>query len=270
MLHRRMQWFAGVAFIILLAGCTRPERQPALYQVSTLPALMQGAYDGVVSFGELRRHGDIGLGTINALDGEMILLDGHAWQVRADGRIRQVPDGRTTPFAVATFFDEDRMFDIAGPLDMPGLAGALDRELPSNNFFYVVRLDGRFAYIKTRSVRPQKPPYPTLVEASKSQTVFERENVQGTLVAVRCPAFAAGINMPGWHMHFLSKDHKIGGHVLALQLKGGRARLACLRQFDLVLPSKGRFVTADLGGTPLQTSRRSSSRRWLFLTFPQE
>ena len=78
----------------------RATRQPGtLYQVSTLQGLMAGAFDGVVTFGELRRHGDLGIGTLQGLDGEMILLDGQAWQARADGQVVRVADQQTTPFA---------------------------------------------------------------------------------------------------------------------------------------------------------------------------
>ena len=48
-----------------------------LFQVSTSTALVQGVYNGVVTIGELKQHGDFGLGTFDGLDGEMLALDGH-------------------------------------------------------------------------------------------------------------------------------------------------------------------------------------------------
>ena len=40
------------------------EREPhVLFQASTIGALLGGSYDGDLSFGELRSHGDLGLGT---------------------------------------------------------------------------------------------------------------------------------------------------------------------------------------------------------------
>ena len=54
-----------------------PEHEPhVLFQASTIGALLDGAYDGDVSFAQLAEHGDLGLGTFNALDGEMIAVDG--------------------------------------------------------------------------------------------------------------------------------------------------------------------------------------------------
>ena len=62
-----------------------------LFQTSTLQALMAGVYDGNLTFQELARHGDFGLGTLDALDGEMIALDGVFYQARADGRVSPWP-----------------------------------------------------------------------------------------------------------------------------------------------------------------------------------
>ena len=53
-----------------------------MYQVATLQSLMVGNYDGFVSVGELRKHGDIGVGTFERIDGEMIVLDGTVYQAR--------------------------------------------------------------------------------------------------------------------------------------------------------------------------------------------
>jgi acetolactate decarboxylase len=47
-----------------------------IYQTSVMSAVMDGLYEGSVTIGELARHGDFGVGTFNALDGEMVALDG--------------------------------------------------------------------------------------------------------------------------------------------------------------------------------------------------
>ncbi len=243
--------------LFVIAGCSQPQRHPAaLYQVSTLQALMEGAYDGTVTFDELSRQGDTGIGTFDALDGEMIMLDGRAWQIRADGLVLTVPPCQTTPFATVAPFHADQQVDLAGPLNMVGLATAIDIHLPTPNIFYLMRIDARFARMKTRSVPRQQPPYKPLLEVAKQQSVFEARDIDGTLIALRCPDYAKGINMPGWHMHFLSRDRRLGGHVLDLQLAHGQARLAHLRQFTMVLPSQGRFIEADLTRTTTQDLKK--------------
>ena len=44
----------------------------ALFQASTVSALLDGAYDGDLTFADLASQGDTGLGTLNGLDGELI------------------------------------------------------------------------------------------------------------------------------------------------------------------------------------------------------
>jgi alpha-acetolactate decarboxylase len=62
------------------------------YQVSTAAALVEGIYQGAVRVGTLREHGDLGLGTFENLDGEMVVVDGQFFQVRADGSVRECDD----------------------------------------------------------------------------------------------------------------------------------------------------------------------------------
>ncbi len=57
-----------------------------LYQVSTAGALVEGVYQGAVTVGMVREHGDFGLGTFEDLDGEMIVLDGHVYRVSSTRR----------------------------------------------------------------------------------------------------------------------------------------------------------------------------------------
>ncbi len=64
------------------------ERDPhVLFQASTIGALLDGAFDGDLSFAELAEHGDLGLGTLNRLDGEMIALDGEFFRADVDGAV---------------------------------------------------------------------------------------------------------------------------------------------------------------------------------------
>ena len=62
------------------------EHEPhVLFQASTIGALLDGAYEGDLSFAELAEHGDLGLGTLNGLDGEMIALDGRFYRADVEG-----------------------------------------------------------------------------------------------------------------------------------------------------------------------------------------
>ena len=82
------------------------EREPhVLFQASTIEALLHGAFEGDLSFGKLAEHGDLGLGTLNHLDGEMIAIDGKFFRADVDGEVSEIAAEERTPFAVVTAFE---------------------------------------------------------------------------------------------------------------------------------------------------------------------
>jgi acetolactate decarboxylase len=218
-----------------------------LYQVSTIDALLQGVYDGVLSIGELETHGDLGIGTLDGLDGEMLALDGNYYQIKTDGVAYPVSANTTTPFATVTHFEADERFRLEKPMNLTELEQYLDKNLPSENLLYAIRVDGNFSYLKARSVPRQERPYPKLADAVSNQTVFEFKNVDGTLVGFRTPEFVKGINVPGYHLHFIAANRSSGGHVLDLELENGTAALDTTTAFFMELPKNGDFSKVDLG-----------------------
>lgn len=207
---------------------------------------MQGAYEGQMPCRELPRYGNLGIGTFDALDGEMILLDGQVYQATADGRVIRNPE-TTIPFAnVVRFEPQTRLRKVGGPLSMEQVLAMLDAETGSKNLIYAIRIDGEFRQMKVRAVPRQTPPYPPLAEAAKQQRIFDLENVRGTLVGFRFPEYARGVNLPGWHLHFVSDDRRHGGHVLSLLSGELDMQLQTIRRFEMTLPDHGTFVTADL------------------------
>ncbi len=214
-----------------------------LFQASTIDALLQAVYDGAVTFGELRRHGDFGIGYFDWLDGEF-------YRIPVDGRLYPVADMTTTPFASVTFFDPDITVEIDEPMNLTDLEIFLDGQFPSKNLFYAVRIDGAFASVRAWSVPAQEKPYPKLVEAVAGRAVFEFEfeNVTGSAVGFWTPELARGVNVPGYHLHFITDDRTGGGHVLDLRLDRGSVRIDVTPAFYMVPPTEGDFCAADLSG----------------------
>lgn len=217
-----------------------------LVQVSTIDALVQGIFDGGVTFGELGKAGDFGIGTLDDLDGEMLALDGKFYQIASDGKVREIPPKVETPFAAMTFFKSDKTLALGATESLEALQKRLDAEIPSENLFYAVKVTGTFPVMTVRSVPKQSPPYPTLTEAAKKQSLFKLENVRGTLVGFRCPSWVKGINVPGYHFHFISDDRQHGGHVLDCTLAEGEAGIDTLENFRMLLPQDAAFLKADL------------------------
>jgi acetolactate decarboxylase len=217
-----------------------------LVQVATIDALLGGLYDGVATVGSLKAQGDLGIGTFDALDGEMVVLEGNIYRVRSDGRAVVVPDGETTPFAAVTFFKPDREMAVPAGTDFDVFRALVDGAAPSANLFHAIRLEGRFKAVRTRSVPRQHKPYRPLVEVVKNQPVFDFRNVEGVLVGFYCPPFVKGINVPGYHLHFLTADRTAGGHVLGFTVDEATLKIDTLTRFILQLPDSEGFASADL------------------------
>ena len=241
-----------------LTGCspntTSPEytdnpvaQGETLTQISTIDAILSGVYDGVVTFEILKGYGDFGIGTFEGLDGEMLAFDGSYYQIKADGIAYPVSDSMETPFACVTFFDADHEENLPEGINYEELQEFLDGILPTGNIFYAIRIDGIFNYMKTRSVPAQKKPYPPLVEVTKHQPIFEFNDVEGTMVGFRCPPYVTGVNMPGCHLHFLTKSRDAGGHVLEFKVQQAVISLDYTSDFLMILPDEeSDFYRIDL------------------------
>ncbi|KQC15352.1 MAG: alpha-acetolactate decarboxylase [Methanosaeta sp. SDB] len=208
-------------------------------------SLVLGYYRQNTAIEEIRRHGDFGLGTFNNLDGEMVVLDGVVYQVKANGLAAPVRDTEESPFACVTFFSPDTTEEIDGKRLGGSWEELLASLLPSENMLYAIRIDGRFEYVKTRSVPPQKN-YRPLVEVAREQPVFEFAGVSGTLSGFYTPQFMASLNAPGYHLHFLTRDRKRGGHVLKCQPGKVTVGLQHIPKLELALPMTFDYLTADL------------------------
>ncbi len=249
---RRLGLIAVLVAAWLTGAVGQAAEQQVLFQTSTLQALMNGVDDGDCSFGELEKHGDFGQGTFEALDGEMVAVDGRFYQVKSDGRVYPVAPTQKTPFAEVTFFRTDKTLDAPAIPDLRHLEQYLTERLPSPNVLYAFKITGKFAYIKTRSVPRQARPYPPLAEAAKHQQVFEFRNVDGVMVGFFHPRFLAGVNVAGYHFHFLSADRRAGGHLLDCRFQQARVEWSRINDFQLRLPGTAEFSRTDLSGDKQQ------------------
>ncbi|RPI36907.1 MAG: acetolactate decarboxylase [Methanoregulaceae archaeon] len=243
--------FAGAAiyssFAKLPAASGATGDREVLYQVSTIDALMQGVFDGVQPVGEIRKHGDFGIGTFDALEGEMIVLDGIVYQAKADGHIYRAADSQTTPFATVTSFDRDLATSTNSPMNLTVFSSTMATLLPSGNMVYAVRMQGTFPSLKVRAIPAQDKPYPTLAEASANQSVYTYNDSTGTVVGFYTPVFFKGLNVAGYHLHFISEDRKTGGHILDLIVpENTTVEYDITPAFTMVLPTSGDFTGVDL------------------------
>lgn len=224
-----------------------PEQEnDSIFQASLFEALMKGVYEGDLTYGELKKHGDFGLGTFNRLDGEMVGLDGVFYRIDSDGNVSVVDDSMKSPFAIVTFFDSNETLVPDRQLSCEELKQDIKKALPEENIFYAIKVSGEFEYMKTRSVHAQEKPYPPVSQAVKDQSEFDLNNVKGTIVGYWFPLYISGVSQSGFHFHFISDDKKSGGHVLECRTKNIVINIDHIRDFQIDLSDTEDFNNLDL------------------------
>ena len=215
-----------------------------LIQASTLNALMLGNFDRTISIKDFLHHADTGIGTYTGLDGEAIFEDGVAYKATADGKVTVMKPENGVAFGTVTKFDEDvPEEELTHITDINALKDALEPYVEGNkNIFYMIKATGVFKTMHVRSCFPSEKPYPTLSEVAKNQREFHFANTRGSVIAVYCPAYVNGINLPGWHFHYLSGDKTQGGHILGLSADSLRLKINKIERFDLTLPQNPEFA----------------------------
>jgi len=223
-----------------------------VFQTGTMGALLDGIYDGDCSVEHLLTRGDFGVGTFNALDGEMLLLDGTCYRLSSDGSVGPSASSVQTPFAVVTRFEAHVEQRIDEPLPQEEVRDLLVSLTPSDNYLYAYRIRGDFAFVRTRTVARQSPPYRRLVEVTKGEPVQMFSHLSGDIVGFRTPVFQQGIGIAGDHAHFIDEPRTQGGHVLDFSLTRGTLEVCIGTDLHLELPRTVAFERADLDDDPVE------------------
>jgi len=179
----------------------------------------------------------------------MLALDGHFYQVHGSGEVTEPADGARVPFAVVTAFHADRCFTFDNVEDFADLAAQLDGVRRTENLFYAVRIEGRFAHLRTRAAC-KAAGGESLVNATAHQAEFEFTDVSGALVGFWTPSYARSLSIAGWHLHFVTDDRTGGGHLLDCRAVGLRAQVQELADVRISMPETAAFLQADLSRDP--------------------
>ncbi|QHI95736.1 acetolactate decarboxylase [Aristophania vespae] len=235
-----------------------PRVKNRLYQTSTMAALLDAVYDGDMTLDSLLEHGDFGLGTFNALDGEMIVAEGVVKQFRAEGVASSASGDLKTPFASVTFFEPEITVTLDKPCNKEAFEAKVNELLANPNLFGAIRFTGEFETVDTRTVFCQCKPYPHMLDVVAKQPTFTMNNISGTMLGFRTPSYMQGINVAGYHLHVLSDDGKHGGHVTDYIVKKGKLEIARISDLEIALPRTKEFAEADLSPENLSESIRTA------------
>ena len=236
----------ALAAVFVLIVAAAPAQAAEVYQVSTISSLLAGGYDGTVTVGELLRHGNLGLGTYNGVDGEMVVLAGRAYRCSVDAVAHPVKAATRTPFAVVTDFHPQTTVAVPAGQSLTRLQATLDALPASESRIVAVRIVGHFQGMQVRSEPKQSPPYRPLADVIKTQqVVHDLGAVDGTLIGFRFPVAASSVNVAGWHFHFITADGTRCGHVLGLTTGAGRAALQEIADLRVRFPAQAPAASAS-------------------------
>jgi acetolactate decarboxylase len=237
--------------LLLIAGCSSGN-EDMIFHYSVLKALDNGVLDGNMTVGQLKKHGNLGLGTYNHMDGEMIVLDGIVYRIPQEGKIVNPGDDTLIPYSIVTFYNEDQKFTLEGDITYPSLKAQVAEKLPSLNYFYAFRITGEFEYIKCGGANNQNKPYNrSLNEMLADRPVYEGRNITGTLVGFWCPVYIGDINTIGFHLHFISDDHSIGGHLMEFNASSLKLGYDIKLEYKILLPDTDIFKDAKFRNEPV-------------------
>ena len=247
----RILWFAVTA--MLVASCStqkmaalgfKTENTDRVYQYSLFTALANSIYDGTMTAAGVKTKGDMGLGTYNGLDGEMIVNNGKVYQFPANGKVTIPTDKSLVPFTVVKFFKPDFVVETGTVTDYPALKKLAEKQFSSPNYIYALKVTGNFTRIKCGSAEKQELPYEkTLSEAIANRPVFEWNNIQGTLVGFWFPEYMGGVNLLGFHLHFISADETKAGHLIEFEAANLKIEIDQSSGLEFDLPGTEAFKT---------------------------
>jgi acetolactate decarboxylase len=176
-----------------------------------------------------------------------VMIEGRCFRATAGGAVEVAGDDREVPFALVTRFTPDQAFATGRIQDIGALHHELDRARPSENIFAGIEVDGRFDELMMRAACPAREGE-GLVAATEHQSEFTARDVDGTLVGFWAPDYTRAISVPGYHLHFVSSDRTLGGHVLDVKSGSLNVQMQLESEVHLAIPETEDFLTADLGG----------------------
>ncbi|MTT30777.1 acetolactate decarboxylase [Terrilactibacillus sp. BCM23-1] len=229
-----------------------------VYQVSTMLSLLDGVYEGETTFGDLKHHGDFGIGTFDRLDGELIGFDNEFYRVRGDGTATPLVDADRSPFCSMTYFKPEITHKVEQTMSKREIEELIMDLVPSENLFYAVRFDGVFKQVKTRTVVYQEKPYVPMSEAVESQPIFTFNNVKGTMVGFWTPMYAHGIAVGGFHLHFIDENRTSGGHVFDYAIDNCTIQINKKPEMKLHLPQDEGFLNANLNRPEMEAEMKKT------------
>lgn len=222
-----------------------------IHQYGMPLSLLNTVYEGDLTVGEMAQQGDIGLGTVNHLEGELVALDGVVYTIDPKGKIAKAPANLKSPYMTMIRFQPTHTAKISEVGSIQELGAVLKTKMDSENSFYAYKMKGTFPYLKMASAHKVQDEDMPLFEYLATREMYTRENIKGSLVGLFTPEYLGNISIPGLHLHFLSDDLTLGGHVEDIKLDEQTVEIEEINQIRLSLPQVSKFRDKPLKQMPV-------------------
>ena len=193
--------------------------------------MWRGKLDGVIHTDSISQTGMYGLGPLEGLRREILVLDGKTYisGINKDELLTEAVSGARAPFFV---YGVQRAFE---PMSLPDsnmslrdLEQFLDTKFASENAPFIFLLEGTWDSIQIHSVNlPKGKSVSSPTEAHEGLQTFIYSNITGTLVGFFSRNHKAVFTHHDtyMHCHFISENRRIMGHVDSMGIIQGQITL---------------------------------------------
>ena len=236
-----------------------PHTENTIHQYAPTVALLNSIYEGDFTPEQMVQQGNIGIGTVNHLAGELVAVDGVVYTIDAEGGIKEAPEDLESPNMTMINFQPKKTVTVENITSYEELNKELQKYSTSKNSFYAYRIKGEFGYLNMASAHKVENEDVSLFEYLDTRVMYTRENIKGTLVGLFTPDYIGNVVIPGMHFHFLSEDITLGGHLEDIKFDKLQVEIQEINQVNLQLPQTEKFRNKTLkqGASPKATAKQN-------------
>lgn len=216
-----------------------------IYQYSCINALMGGVFNGLFPISDIKQKGNFGIGCSADLSGELIIHGCHFLEAKGHRVLRKMNDTELLPFAQITTFSPEVTF-IANEVNKENLYNHLAQKTLLDNVFLAVKIEGIFDSMQIRRPDDSGKVYKTALDVAENQVVDHLSTIEGSLIGFWTPKFFENISVAGFHLHFIDKEQKIGGHMIDFALSNAKISYQVKSGINIELSKKESYLQQDL------------------------
>ncbi|MCF8999170.1 acetolactate decarboxylase [Acinetobacter nectaris] len=215
-----------------------------IYQFSTIGALMSGYFYPDQDVSEVCSCSSIGLGCSEKLNAELTISDGKLYTATAEKSLESHTSALFVPFYQVTNFNNYKQYQIL-ETTQDTLEQTIKHIILLKNNFVAVKIKAHFTNLVLR--RPYASDKMRNIEdVSNNQLVSQYKDISGCLIGFWTPELFGRISVPGFHLHFLSDDLMISGHVLSYHFDSAELQIEEKRTIEIMNPNRSEFAELDI------------------------